>query len=759
MRLNQYYILFFLIFINVSWAQINSTGAIKGRVINADNQLPLAGANISLKSSPIGTISDEQGFFNIENIPSGNYTIKISYIGFKTEIRVDVWIRPNAYDFLNIQLESSIIKIDEVSVEESYFNKSMINEYQSVSFNRDDMRRLPGSGQEITRIINTLPSVASVGENRQDMMVRGGGPTENGFIIDNILIPSISHFQQPDGRSNGPVGLINTDMVENLEFYSNGFSAKYGNKLSSYGDISYRSGNREKSEGYALLGMGGAGALIEGPINNNLTYIASYRRSYLDVIADAINASGGMPSYDDFQAKLDFKSNVYNTFSFLTIIGGSLYQRDKKGAKEVGEDRYGELKNNQTTIGFNYKRIWNKKSYSNTSFSYSQQSSTANFLNNISDSTVFKNIEKTKVKNVRQINHLKLNQNLNLEFGFDFQNTSIGYNYFRKLPESNPFLKEIAFYEDVLINNYAAFITIKNNISERLILSAGLRLDQNDYEKINLYSPRLNIDYEVVRGKTNLILNIGKYHQNPPGIYVANDISKVLKSVKAFQYSLNLEQMITPSTKLTISGYQKNYEDSPILPNSNLFQDPTFLFDELRMYNGIVSNGTALAEGVEVLVQKKRAENFYGLIGGSIFNSTFTDYNGIERNRNHNYHYIFNIVGGYRPKDNWELSIRWSYFGGKPYTPINLESSIRGDEQILYLDQFNQEKTPAYHSLFVRYEKRYNLKKSNLIIFFEIWNTYNRENIETYFYSRGNQQIEKIVYFSTIPVGGFGLEF
>ena len=106
----------------------------------------------------------------------------------------------------------------------------MINEYQSVSFNRDDMRRLPGSGQEITRIINTLPSVASVGENRQDMMVRGGGPTENGFIIDNILIPSISHFQQPDGRSNGPIGIINTDMVENLDFYSNGFCRYWSRK-------------------------------------------------------------------------------------------------------------------------------------------------------------------------------------------------------------------------------------------------------------------------------------------------------------------------------------------------------------------------------------------------------------------------------------------------------------------------------------------------------------------------------------------------
>ena len=81
------------------------------------------------------------------------------------------------------------------------------------------------------------------------MMVRGGGPTENGFIIDNIPLPSISHFSQEDGRSNGPIGLINTEMVDNVKFYSNGFSVKYGNRLSSYGDITYRSGNSEAMEG------------------------------------------------------------------------------------------------------------------------------------------------------------------------------------------------------------------------------------------------------------------------------------------------------------------------------------------------------------------------------------------------------------------------------------------------------------------------------------------------------------------------------
>ena len=748
-----------LLLLLLSVLNAEPTGLVKGKIIDINSQLPLVGANIVIKSTSLGTISDEDGYFSIEDIPNGNYSISASYIGYKTVYLSDIWVRPNAYDFLNVKLEQSVIQIDDITVEENFFKKSLVNEFQSVSFNRDDMRRSPGSGQEITRIINTLPSVASVGENRQDMMVRGGGPTENGFLIDNIYIPSISHFQQADGRSNGPVGIINTDMVENLDFYSNGFSSKYGNKLSSFGDITYRSGNREKSEGYGLLGMGGLGFLIEGPVSNKVSYITSFRMSYLDIIADAINASGGMPSYNDFQTKIDYKPNIYNTFSILVIAGGSLYDRDKKGALDVGESEYGELKNNQLTIGINYKRIWNEKAYSNTSLSISNKYSKVNFSNINTDTLVFKNIEEADIFNFRQINHIKIASQTNLEFGFDAQWTTQYYDYLRKLNDSNILLDEIKFDQKVSISNYSAFFTVKKNLGRKLISSIGLRTDLNDYENTTLISPRINLDYEIVNSKTNLIFNIGDYYQNPPAIYVANKTSDRLKSARARQYSVCLEHMITASTKFSVSAYQKDYNNSPILPNSNLHNDPTFLFDELRMYNGIVSEGSASSKGLEVLIQKKRVENFYGLIGGSIFNSTFIDFEGIERNRNHNYRYIFNIVGGYRPKSDWELSIRWSYFGGRPYTPINLEASISNNEQYSDVKNFNENKTPDYHSLFVRYERRYNLKKSNLILFFEIWNTYNRENIETFFFSRERESIEKILYFSTIPVGGFGIEF
>ena len=394
------YILLIIILSSLSLSQSDSTGAVKGRIVDTDSQLPLVGANIALKSTDIGSVSDEEGYFNINSIPMGDYTVTFSYMGYKTQNKADIWVRPNGYEFLNIELESHVIQINDILVEESYFERSMIKEYQVVSFNSDELRRYPGTGQEISRIINTLPSVASVGENRQDMMVRGGGPTENGFIIDNIPIPNVSHFQQADGRSNGPVGLINSDMIENLDFFSNGFSSKYGNKLSSFGDITYRSGNRDNIQGEGFVGVGGLGFLIEGPLSGRSTYIASYRMSYLDIIADAINASGGMPSYGDFQAKLEFKPDIYNTFSILMVNGGSVYDRNIDGAIDVGETEYGKLKNDQNTIGVNYKHIWNNRAYTNTSISNSTKNSDAHFLNINTDKTVFNIIENTDIKNL-----------------------------------------------------------------------------------------------------------------------------------------------------------------------------------------------------------------------------------------------------------------------------------------------------------------------------------------------------------------------
>ena len=742
----RYIIIPFILFQSYSFSE----RSISGNIIDKTSQLPLEGANISVVGTIKGVISDINGDFSISELKNGYYSISVSYMGYESKLIADIWVRDNAYEFLKIELNPTIIDYEGVMVTQNYFSKTNVDQYNSITFNNDEIRRAPGSGQEISRILNALPSVASVGENRQDMLVRGGGPTENGFVIDNIHIPSISHFNTPDGRSNGPIGMINTEMVDDIEFFSNGFPAEFGNKLSSYGDISYRDGKKDSLAGNVSIGMGGAGSLIEGSIVDDVTFIGSYRRSYLDLISDAINAGGGLPSYDDLQGKLKYSPSHYDAFTILLVNGNSLYDRKKEESISAGEDTYGNVKNKQNTIGLGHRHIWNQNAYSSTSISISKQNANAIFYENQSDTVSLSTNDIFRTLNARQINHIQFNKTLSSVFGFEIQNRNLEYDFL---------LNNVNSKNDVLVTNLSSFITIKSILVKKALISIGSRIDWNDFERDILIAPRINVDFSLSKGWGNLIINSGKYFQNPPEKYLSVVEKNDLRSINTIQHSLTFEKLITSSTKFSISVYEKQYDNAPMMERNQIFTDPTFLLDQLRTYRNIVSNGKAKTSGVEVLIEKKRATNFYGLIGGSIYKSIYHDQLDVKRNRNNNYEYLFNIVGGYRPNSKWEISLRWSLFGGRPYTKIDLENSNLNNEEVLVYNEFNQSRTPIYHNLFLRYERRKKMKYGNIITYIELWNAYNRKNIETYFWSREKQDILETAYFSFIPVGGVEIEF
>ena len=742
----RYIIIPFILFQSYSFSE----KSISGNIVDKTNQLPLEGANISVVGTIKGVISDINGDFSISELKNGYYSISVSYMGYESKLIADIWVRDNAYEFLKIELNPTIIDYEGVMVTQNYFSKTNVDQYNSITFNNDEIRRAPGSGQEISRLLNALPSVASVGENRQDMLVRGGGPTENGFVIDNIHIPSISHFNTPDGRSNGPIGMINTEMVDDIEFFSNGFPAEFGNKLSSYGDISYRDGKKDSLAGNVSIGMGGAGSLIEGSIIHDVTFIGSYRRSYLDLISDAINAGGGLPSYNDLQGKLKYSPSHYDAFTILLVNGNSLYDRKKEESISAGEDTYGNVKNKQNTIGLGHRHIWNQNAYSSTSISISKQNANAIFYENQSDTVNLSTNDIFKTLNARQINHIQFNKTLSSVFGFEIQNRNLEYDFL---------LNNVNSKNDVLVTNLSSFITIKSILVKKALISIGSRIDWNDFERDILIAPRINVDFSLSKGWGNLIINSGKYFQNPPEKYLSVVEKNDLRSINTIQHSLTFEKLITSSTKFSISVYEKKYDNAPMMERNQIFTDPTFLLDQLRTYRNIVSNGKAKTSGVEVLIEKKRSTNFYGLIGGSIYKSIYNDQLDVKRNRNNNYEYLFNIVGGYRPNSKWEISLRWSLFGGRPYTKVDLENSNLNNEEVLVYNEFNQSRTPIYHNLFLRHERRKKMKYGNIITYIELWNAYNRKNIERYFWSREKQDILETAYFSFIPVGGIEIEF
>ena len=737
------------IFFVFNFFLVQAEGLIRGKIIDGVSQLPLPQANITVIGTEEGITSDEKGEFTLQLSQTGYYTLRISYIGYESKILNDIWVRPNAADYQQVMLYPSVILMDNVEVTYDYFEGNSLNSYSAIGFKNDQIRRAPGAGGEITRILNSLPSVASVGENRQDIMVRGGGPNENGFLIDNIHIPSISHFNQPDGRSNGPVGLINTELVENIEFYSNGFAPQYGGKLSSFGDVKYREGNNISKEGNIGLGLGGAGGTVEGPMTNKISYLASFRMSYLDMISDAINA-GGLPKYNDYQGKITYKPNEFNSFTLLCISGSSLYERSLKDASSDGADNYGNVYNQQATLGINHRFIWNKNAYSNSSFSFTNQKSGNEFFNIFSDSVIQVVDDIYKTMHLRNVNQIKINDRLYMMNGFETNYRDLSYDFI---------LNNYLLKDDLAFTNIAAFFNFvisKKNLGNP---SIGLRVEKSDFEDRFLFSPRLNLGFEMPGGSGKIILNGGRYFQSPPAKYLSIASDYIIKSVLSDQFSISYEKLLNTSTKLSVSIYTKQYKDAPIVQSTERNANPVFLMDRNITFSQIESEGSAKSEGLELLIEKKRAENFYGHVGGSIFNSTFIDFLGIERNRDNNYQYLLNIIGGYRPSNKWEVSLRWSLFGGKPYTEIDEVSSIRYNESIYFTDKYNEKRTPVYHNLFLRYEHRKVYKKLNLISYIELWNAYNRKNIETYSWSNSSQKIIETTYFSFIPVGGFEIEF
>ena len=738
---------FFLTVLLFSYLQ--GEGTIRGQIIDAINQLPLSLANIKVENSDAGTSSDVNGEFVLDFSKEGYYSISVSFIGYESKIVNDIWVRPNAYDYQKILLYPSVIRLENIEVTERYFENNSLHNYSIIGFKNDQIRRAPGAGGEITRILNSLPSVASVGENRQDIMVRGGGPNENGFLIDNVYIPSISHFNQPDGRSNGPIGLINTELVETMDFYSNGFSPQYGNKLSSYGEISYREGSKESIEGNIGLGLGGAGGVLEGPVAKGFSFLSSFRMSYLDIISDAINA-GGLPSYNDYQGKINYRPNPYNNFTILGIFGSSLYDRSVKEATSNGEGSYGYVKNNQGTVGINHRFIWSKNAFSNSSISLTDQTSKNNFFNIDTDSSLNKVSDSYKTFHFRNINQIRIGDKLNTIYGFEYHNRDLFYDFM---------LNDLYLKDNLIFRNTAVFSNVSFSPKSRYNISIGMRLENSDFEDRMNLSPRVNIDFYLPLQLGKIIFNGGRYFQNPPEKYLGLVEAERLKSVRADQYSFSYEKLLNETTRLSASIYKKQYSHAPSIHGDDSTASPAFLMDKSITFNQVRSEGNAEAMGIELLIEKKRAENFYGHVGGSLFNSIYTDYQGIERNRDSNYKYIVNIVGGYRPNNKWELSLRWSLFGGKPYTEIDREKSLIFDQAIYFTDKYNEERTPIYHNLFLRYEYRKVYKFWNIISYVELWNAYNRKNIETYVWSNSNRKLNEVTYFSFIPVGGFEIEF
>jgi len=756
-------ILGILIVYSLLVSQEVQTGNLMGRVIDAETSYPLSNVTVIVKELEKGVYTNEKGQYKIYDIPVGNYSVVFQVIGAKPQLKTDVIIRSNRTTFMNGELLKQAVQIEGIQVETDYFVETEDKTTSVVSFSNEEIRRAPGSAGDVSRILMSLPSVAKVNDQSNNLIVRGGSPMENSFFIDNIEIPNINHFPH-QGSSGGPIGILNVDFIQDVTFNTGGFSAIYGDKLSSIMEIDFRDGNPNEFDGQIDFSWVGFGGIFEGPLSKKSSAMLAVKRSYLKYIVDAIDiGTSAAPEYGDVQAKFTYEFNPFQKLSFLAVFADDHNAPDQENAADNYMSHYGNQDLYQGTYGLNWRAVWNESTFTNTSISVTSSQYDEDFYETFKVNTAgnpdIKNRTNELELKLRNVNFKRLSEKISLDFGFDAKHLKHDYdNYLAETTNAlGDTIPELILKDVIEAEKLGGFVSLNYDPFQKFSATFGLRADYFSLNENVTISPRFSCQYKL-NDKTSLNGSMGIFHQNLPLLLLSQtDNNNDLKDPYAAHYIVGFEHLLSEDTRLVVEAYQKDYSNFPADPG----QPGIFVIDDnfFNYYESLKDTGQALSQGVEVILQKKLAASIYGLASATYFSSRYKSSDGVWRNRNYDNRLIVSFEGGYKPNPGLEMSLRWIYAGGVPYTPIDVAQSIVNHRAVYDENKINAERYPDYHSLNVRLDKRFFFNKTNLVIYASVWNAYAQKNIAEYYWNDDEQEIDTIYQWTMLPIIGVEWEF
>ena len=736
-------------------------GTINGTIIDSESRQPLPGANVILKGTRLGSTSNAAGKYEIIKVPVGNYTVVFSYLGYEKLSQTDVIVSSDRTSSVNVELKASPIGIDSVVVTAGYFSRIDAQPVSAATFSAEEIRRQAGSAGDISRVLFGLPSLARINDSRNSLIVRGGSPMENGFYLDNIEIPNINHYPV-QGSSDGPIGLLNVEFVRDVNFYSGGFSPMYGDRLSSVMELALREGNRDKLEMQLDMSMQGLGLAAEGPVDNGKgSWFLSARRSYLDLIFQSIDFNGPIPSYGDLQGKFVYDLSDKHKLSIVSLMAVDDISQTREDALKQKNNLYPNYHLFNNTVGMNWQYLWSEKGYSEFSLAHTIMKSDGDYHETLTGLHLLDNRSNEQEYKFRNKNHIRFNSSHAIDIGMDAKYLSTTYThvfseYTDRLGNITP---PMTVNADIRTLKAGVFLRHNWRILDDLTIAPGARFDYFEFNHRSHVSPRVSATYDL-SAVTSLTASAGLFFQNLPLVLLAQkDEFRRLRDPRAYHYVLGLSHLLTEDTKLTVELYDKEYRDNPMDPT----QAELFVLDEavdagiIMNHERLVDNGRAFSRGIEAMVQKKLAEDFYGVVAASYFRSRYRDLNGTWRDRLYDNKVTTTIEGGYKPNADWEFSLRWLLAGGAPYTPFDEEASAELHRGVYDRSRVNDNRLPDYHSLNVRADRRFHFNTSTLIVYLSIWNAYGRQNISKFNWNEIDNKRESEKMWGTFPV--FGVEY
>jgi outer membrane receptor for ferrienterochelin and colicin len=735
------------IFLFLSLNSLFGQGArIEGKVIDATNNEPLPFANVVVKGSSVGATTDFDGNFIITGLEPGFITLEATYVGYRNQSSAEILLSNVKPSYVEIAMQSAGVALAEVEVRANPFMRTEESPLSMQRLGLSEIETNPGSNRDISRVIQSLPGVGSTPSFRNDIIIRGGGPSETSFYLDGIEIPTINHFAT-QGSSGGAVGILNADFISSVDFYAGAFPASRGDALSGVFEFVQTEGNKERNRFRASVGASELSLTADGPVSEKSSYILSVRRSYLQFLFDVIGLPF-LPTFNDYQLKWKTRFNKNNELTIVSI--GALDQfKLNLGIENPTEDQEYILTflpvNEQWSyaIGAVYKHfkpnsfqtlVVSRNMLNNTSYKYpDNDESRPRSLDYVS-----REIEnKIRFENNIRFGDYKFVYTLGSEFA-KYENTTL-----QQLYVGND-LVQIDYNSALDLFKFAGSAQISRTmLNERLTVSAGVRTDFNTYSASMLnpfdqLSPRVSASY-VLDEKWALTGSIGRYYQLPAYTTLGfrnNDGNLVnkkneLKYIGANHYNAGLQFIPREDVFFSLEVFQKDYNNYPFSVRDSISLANAGADFGVLGAEEVTSTSTGRAYGFEVLNRTKLRNGFNMIFTYTFVNSEFSDRTGELIPSSWDFRHIVVLTATKSFKRNWIAGLKWRFDGGLPFTPYDLETSalvpawdaLGGP----YFDfnRLNQERYSPYHQLDLRVDKKYFFDKWSLMLYIDIQNLYN----------------------------------
>lgn len=727
-----------------------------------------------------GAVTDVNGFFSIPKVVIGKYVLKVENPSFKVAQReIDVTKKDGITDIrMDLLAPDAGSDLEEFVVSAETKAKTTEVLMSQIKLDKKGLERIPSIGAEndIVGAFSVTPGVVTTGDQGGQLYVRGGTPIQNKVLLDGVTIYNPFH-------SIGFFSIFETELVKNVDIYTGGFDARYGGRISSVMDITYRDGNKKDFGGKVSVSPFLAKVALEGPISRqkegkggSSSYVFSAKHSLLDYTSKelyrGVNSGNGLPyNFTDLYGKLTFASSGGSKFSFF-----ALNNNDKVNYQGIAD-----LSFKQSGGGMNFvlvpsgspvfiKGHLNGSSYS-TKFSEigsNERTSSIGGFDLGFDFTYFK-------KNDGQIDY-----GININ---GFNTSYVTYNEVASKIESKTFSTEIG-----------AYFTYKK-VTSRFVLQPSLRAQA--YASLGTISlePRLGIKFNATE-KIRLKLSGGRYSQNFTSASSDRDVVNLFNGL--LSAPTNVQQMfITESgeTKnpkngiqyswhaivgsefdlgkywsLNVEGYLKFFPQLSNINVNKLYDDVSEFsqIDDVYKKDFLIESGKSY--GVDFLLKYTKNRIFFFTTysyGKSTRWDGFTTYAPVF-DRRHN----INMVGSYTfgKKKSLELNIRWNLGSGLPFTPtagFYQNDNFSGGATTDYtttnsqgvttlLGDFNSKRLPYYHRLDITIKKQFKFKNSTeLEIIAAVTNAYDRKNI--FYVNRVTNAV--IDQFPILPSAGISYKF